>query len=125
MKKAASIFSLFCGVSMLAVWAILLAAGKVSELRTSPFEAAFLLGAEFLTAVSLILSGVGLLARKSWGVKANLAALGMLFYCTVYSTGIFGQAGNAPAAGFFAVIAALAGLLSIKFIYASKKGDIL
>lgn len=123
MRKAVSIFSLFCGISMLAVWGILLATGQVVELRTSPLEAAFLLGAEFLTAVALILGGSGLLARKTWGLRMDLAALGMLLYCAVYSTGVFGQAGNTPAAGFFIVIAALAALFSANFVLETLKGD--
>jgi len=123
MRKAVSIFSLFCGISMLAVWGILLATGQVVELRTSPLEAAFLLGAEFLTAVALILGGFGLLARKTWGLRMDLAALGMLLYCAVYSTGVFGQAGNTPAAGFFIVIAALAALFSANFVLETLKGD--
>ena len=60
MIKTASFFSLFCGITMLAVWGILLATGQFLELRSKPFEARFLLGAEFLTAASLILGGFGL-----------------------------------------------------------------
>jgi hypothetical protein len=74
-NKAASIFSLFCGVTMLIVWAILLVAGNVTELRSSPFQAVFLLGVEFLTAISLLVGGYGLLAGKRWGVRADVAAL--------------------------------------------------
>jgi len=116
MKKAASIYSLFCGAAMLAVWGILLATGQVVELRSSPFETVFLLGAEFLTATALIVGGMGLLTGKGWGLRADLAALGMLLYCAVYSIGVFGQTGNAPAAGFFCVITALAALFSATFI---------
>jgi hypothetical protein len=124
MEKTASIFSIFCGIAMLVVWGILLATGKVNELRTSPYEAGFLLGAEFLTAFSLILGGVGLLTRKSWGLRADLLALGMLLYCTVYSIGVFRQAGNAPATGFFVVVATLAATFSAIFILESTKGGI-
>ena len=80
MRKAVPVFSLFCGISMLAVWGTLLATGQVVELQTSPLAAAFLLGAEFLTALSLILGGYGLLARKSWGLRMDLAALGWTFF---------------------------------------------
>lgn len=120
--KTASIFSLFCGISMLAAWGILLATGRVVELRSSPFQAAFLLAAEFLTAAVLILGGFGLLTGKSWGLWADLIASGMLLYCAVYSTGVFGQAGNAPAAGFFVVVAVLAAMYSANFILQSAKG---
>jgi len=121
MKKKAAIFSLFCGVAMLVVWTILLARGQVVELQTSPFEVIFLLAAEFLTAISLILSGYGLLTGKSWGLRAGLAALGMLLYCTIFSIGALGS-GNPPAAIFFSVIAILAFIFSSKFVLESVKG---
>jgi hypothetical protein len=79
------------------------------------------LAAEFLTAVSLILGGFGLLAGKSWGLRADLAALGMLLYCTIFSTGALG-AGNAPAAIFFGAIATLAFVFSARFVLESVKG---
>ncbi len=122
MVITASIFSLFCGIGMLVVWGILLATGQVVELLTSPFQTAFLLGAEFLTAASLILGGFGLLRRKSWGLRADLAALGMLLYCSVFSIGVFGQGGQAPAVIFFTVVAILAATLSTIFILNSTKG---
>ena len=121
MKKKAAIFSLFCGVAMLVVWTILLARGQVVELQTSPFETIFLLAAEFLTAISLIVSGYGLLMGKSWGLRACLAALGMLLYCTIFSVGALG-AGNPPAAVFFSVIAILAFIFSSQFVLESVKG---
>jgi len=122
MNKAPSIFSLFCGLAMLAVWGTLLATGRVIELQTSPFGTIFLLAAEFLTAGALILGGIGLLTGQRWGLRADLAALGMLVYCTIFSIGVFGQQGNLPATGFFCVIAALAAYFSTKFILESRKG---
>ncbi|MGE5124589.1 MAG: hypothetical protein ACM3H7_08725 [Acidobacteriaceae bacterium] len=122
MKKASSIFSLFCGFAMLAVWVILLATGQVVELRTTPIEASFLLVAEFLTAIILILGGTGVLTRKPWGLRTEMVALGLLLYCAVYSIGVFGQGGNAPAAGFFVVITLLAAMFSSTFIIESTKG---
>jgi len=121
-RKAASIFSLFCGVSMFAVWGVLLANGQVVELHTQPFGTIFLLSAEFLTAGSLLIGGSALLTGKNWGLRADLAALGMLLYCTVFSIGVFGQQGNVPATSFFVVIAALAAIFSTMFILESAKG---
>jgi len=124
MIKTASIFSLFCGIAMLVVWGILLAKGQFVDLRSRPYQDGFLLVAEFLTAFSLILGGFGILMGKKWGLSADLTALGMLLYCTVYSTGVFGQAGNAPAAGFFIVVAILAVTFTAIFILESLKGGI-
>ena len=81
----------------LATWGFLLATGQVVELHTEPFKTGFLLGAEFLTAFSLVVGGFGLWMSKKWALRAGLAALGMLLYCTIFSTGVFGQAGNTPA----------------------------
>lgn len=122
MKKAASIFSLFCGVAMLIVWGSLLATGQVVELQTRPFETMFLLAAEFLTAISLIISGFGLLTGKNWGLRADLAALGMLLYCTVFYVGVLAQEGNLLAVTFFGMIVALTAVFSAKFILESAKG---
>ena len=122
MKNAASIFSLFCGIAMLIVWAILLGTGNVTELQTSPFQVTLLLVAEFLTAVSLILGRFGLLMGKRWGLRTDLAALGMLLYCTVFSIGVFGQASNIPAASFFGVTAFLTAVLLSRFILESMRG---
>jgi hypothetical protein len=122
MIKTASIFSLFCGIAMLVVWGILLVTGQFPELRSKPFEARFLLGAELLTATALILGGFGLLTGKRWALKADLVALGMLLYCTIFSTGAFGQAGHAPAAIFFGAIATLAFVLCARFVLETVKG---
>ncbi len=123
MKKAAAIFSIFCGVAMLVVWATLLITGQVVELQTKPFETIFLLVAEFLTAAALLVGGIGLETEKSWGLRADLAALGMLLYCTIFSTGALGV-GNTPAAIFFSAMAILAFVFSTRFILESAKGGI-
>jgi hypothetical protein len=119
MTKAASIFSLFCGIAMLVTWGVLLGTGQVTALKSSPFEAITLLAAEFLTAITLIIAGYGLLKKCSWGLRADLVALGMLLYCAVYSIGAVGQQGLAPAI-FFAMITVLAALFSGKFILSSN-----
>jgi hypothetical protein len=107
---------------MLVVWGILLSTGQVLELQSEPFGTIFLLVAEFLTAISLLIGGFGLLIGKNWGLRADLAALGMLLYCTMFSIGVFGQQGNIPATNFFIVIAALAAIFSTLFILESAKG---
>jgi hypothetical protein len=107
---------------MFIVWGTLLFTGQIVELQTEPFGTIFLLGAEFLTAIALLIGGFGLLTDRNWGLRADLAALGMLLYCTVFSIGVFGQQGNLPATSFFIVIAALAAVFSAKFVLESAKG---
>ena len=54
----------------------------------------------------------GLLAHQAWGLRVAAIALGMLLYCSIYSIGVFGQAGNRPATAFFVAIALLTLLFS-------------
>jgi len=103
MVKIASFFSLFCGTGMLLVWALLLLGDQIPELTTSPIQTIFLLAAEVTTAISLLIGGYGLLTRRHWGLRADLAALGMLTYCAIFSIGVFGHQGNTPAMVFFAI----------------------
>lgn len=112
MTRALSIFSLFCGLGMLGTWGTMFVLGLVPELQTAPIGTSFLLAAEFLTAGALLASGLGLLAHQAWGIRIAPIALGMLAYCSVYSIGVFGQAGNPPATVFFVAIALLTLLFS-------------
>jgi hypothetical protein len=112
MTRALSIFSLFCGLGMLGTWGTMFILGKVPELKTAPIGTGFLLAAEFLTAGALLLGGYGLLAHQAWGLRVAAIALGMLLYCSIYSIGVFGQAGNRPATAFFVAIALLTLLFS-------------
>jgi hypothetical protein len=88
---------------MLIVWGILLVTGQEAEVSAGA-AALFLLAAEFLTALSLIIGGYGQLTRHSWGLRAVLVALGMLLYCVVYSIGVFAGRGIAPAVAWFVFV---------------------
>ena len=52
--KAAAIFSILMGASLLSTWVVLFAASQVPELTTSPFSTTLLLVGEALTGLSLI-----------------------------------------------------------------------
>lgn len=107
MIKAISFFSILMGLSLTGTWIVLLSTGNFPELATRPYEAWFLLVAEFLTGLTLITSGYGLLSRRSWGLRLELAAMGMLLYCSVNFSGILGQQGNYPAFAFMLSVALL------------------
>ena len=105
MRKFEAVFSILMGAALLGTWIVLFMLGNVPELATSPLQTGLLLVAEFLTGLSLIVGGSGLLARARWGVPLELVALGMLLYVSTYYTGILGQQGNTPAAVFMAMVA--------------------
>ena len=99
-------------------WVFFIITGQVPELQTEPIRISFHLVAEGVTALSLILSGIGLLGKRTWGRNSAYIALGMLLYTTLVSPGYFAQQGMWPLVGMFIVILALAlvclRLLSLK-----------
>ena len=105
MTRALTLFSILCGLGMFGAWGTLFLTGQVPEIRTEPIGTGFLLAAEFLTAGALLLGGLGQLAHQAWSQRVEAIALGMLLYCSLFSIGVFGQAGNPPATAFFVVIA--------------------
>ncbi len=114
MVRWVAFYSILMGVLQTGTWVVLYFVGVVRNYYTEkPFETIFLLLAEFLTAVAVILGGSGVLAGQKWGIPLNLAALGMMLYCAIFSIGAFGQTGNIPATAWFAIltIATIAALL--------------
>ena len=107
MSKWVPYYSVLMGVLQAATWIILFINGTVAQYYAGkPVETIFLLLAEFLTAGAMILGGWGVLAGRKWGAPLNLAALGMMEYCVIFSCGVFGQLGILPAAAWFGLAAA-------------------
>ena len=63
----AGIYAIVVGIGMIGQWSVSLLANKVPELKTEPFRIAFHLAGEFLTALALIASGIGLITNATWG----------------------------------------------------------
>ena len=92
-------FGLSCGCSMIFMWATFLGTGNVPEIQTKPWSISFHLVAEFITAVLLMGSGVGLLVAKQkkqqlLSRELFLFASGMLVYTCIQSPGYFLQKGE-------------------------------
>ncbi len=105
--RFAGIFALAVGILMFGQWAVALATGGVPELQTAPMAIGFHLAAEVLTALALILSGLALLKKRTWGRTLFLVAGGMLLYSVINSPGYFAQRGQWIAVGMFAVLSFL------------------
>ncbi len=120
MARWVAYYSILMGVLQIGTWVVLYFLGVVrSYYLDKPFQTIFLLIAEFLTALAVIVGGTGILAGLKWGIPLDLAALGMMLYCAIFSFGSFGQTGNAPAAVWFAIltITAIAAILSLLISY--------
>ncbi len=92
--KFAAIYSVVVGFGMLAQWAMSYLSKKIPELKTEPIRIWFHIAAEMVTAISLLISGIGLLASSAWALPLFLIAVGMLFYTSIVSPGYFAQQGE-------------------------------
>ena len=99
-----AIYAIVAGILMFAQWGFLLAKGRVPELQTAPAEIATHLAAEFLTALALILAGLGLLLTTAWSVPLALFAFGMVIYALINSSGYFVQRRDWPPVVMFAIL---------------------
>ena len=67
-------------MAFIPIWIVLFLLGEVPELATTPLETGLLLVAEFLTGLSLIVGGSGLLARVDLqGFESSVAHCVLLF----------------------------------------------
>jgi hypothetical protein len=95
------------GAGMLLQWGLLLLAGRIPERKTEPARIAFHIAAEALTALVLIVSGVGLLLSADWAKTVFYLSSGMLLYTAIASPGYFVHQGRGRWAILFAVLIVL------------------
>lgn len=82
----ASVYAIMVGVAIISQWTISLVKKQIPgpEVGTiigrGSTEMRFHYVAEILTAMVLIIAGVGLLIESSWGLTAYLIGIGMLIY---------------------------------------------
>lgn len=106
LKKISSIYAIVVGISMFAFWGMFYLTGQIVELSTKPIEISFHLVDEFLTAILLIIGGIGLLRGRSWAPKVHFFSLGMLLYSVVASNGYYSQRNGLTMIIMFSVLAA-------------------
>ena len=86
-------YAIGVGVTILGLWSVLLATGKVPELTTAPLEVGVHLLAEFATALGLLLAGVARSQGWQWTDRPFPFALGTLLYTTTNSAGYYAGLG--------------------------------
>lgn len=107
-----SIIALAIGLGMIGQWIMSFITNQIPELKTEPIRIWFHIIGEMVTALALILSGVGLLASWPWAPLLYLVASGMLIYTAIVSPGYFAQQGKWIWVAIFAVLILLS-LISI------------
>jgi hypothetical protein len=76
---------------------------------------------EILTGAVLLISGIGLIAKRNWAEKLFLISIGALIYSVFNAAGYCAQLGNTPMIIMFLVIFALALPLAYMFVKNKKK----
>jgi len=114
--KYAAIFALIVGVGMILQWIMSYIAKEIPELNTEPIRIWFHIAAEMITAVCLLISGIGILLAIPWAGNLYLVSMGMLFYTSIVSPGYFAQQGKWGWLGMFGVIILL-GIISLTQLF--------
>jgi hypothetical protein len=99
-----AIFAVVVGLGMIGQWSLSYLSNQIPELEDEPIRIGFHLAAEIVTALSLIVSGIALMAGVGWAGSAYLVSIGMLFYTAIVSPGYFAQKGEWKWLGIFAVL---------------------
>ncbi len=111
MRKVAAVYCLFMGISMFGIWVMFYLTGGIPEIYSKPIELGFHIAAEIITAIILIISGIGLLIRKNWSYEIYLLSMGMLVYTLIMSPGYFAQKGELAFVAMFSVFIVIALIL--------------
>lgn len=86
-----AVFAIIVGIGMIRQWIASFIGKQIPELKTEPVRIGFHIAAEMITAICLVVSGIGLLTTQTWSVPLYLVASGMLFYTAIVSPGYFAQ----------------------------------
>jgi len=89
-----AVFAIMVGLGMIGQWTASFASRQIPELKTEPIRIWFHITAEIITALCLIVSGIGLFTQQSWSMALYLVSSGMLFYTAIVSPGYFAQRGK-------------------------------
>jgi hypothetical protein len=99
-----ALYAIVVGLLICGQWAFFLITRQVPELKTERVRVLFHIAAEFLTAIVLIVCGLGLLAQQPWATPLYPVAVGMLTYTIIVSSGYFVQKRVWPIVSMFAVL---------------------
>ena len=94
LRTISASYSIFIGIAIFSIWSVFALMNQIPELKTESIEIIYHLIAEFLTAILLIISGIGLVKRKKWSFHLFLISLGMLFYTTIVSAGYYADSSD-------------------------------
>ncbi len=104
------IYAVSIGLLIIGLWISLLLTKQVPELKPASYAPrliAYHIVAELLTAIVLIISGVGLFLGSDWARTLSAISLGMLLYSVINSPGKYAHENNLPMVAMFTIITIL------------------
>lgn len=124
-ERFVGLYAAGVGLAMVGMWTGLSLAGDIPELATAPLEIGTHLLAEGLTALALLLSGLGVWRGWAQARAGLLASLGMLLYTVINSAGYYAQLGEGAMVGMFAVLtlATVLSLVALVGDWSPRRGD--
>ncbi len=120
-NKVAAFFSIIIGVAMMGLWLLLYITSNIPELTAEPIRISMHILAEVVTAVMLILGGIGILTGMKWAKEIYLLSMGMLIYTLIQSPGYYMESEDYGFVIMFVIMLALAILMIIRMV-PPKKG---
>ena len=99
--KIIGCYSIFLGISVIAMWTMILLTATPPEGKT---ELSFHLFSEFLMAILCLFSGILLLRKKSISRLLNILGLGMVIYSVLNAAGYYGEKNEIPMMILFIVL---------------------
>lgn len=110
-------FSLVLGVLMGVVWTILLRYDKISSKDHRNTKVILKLFAEYLSTLTLIIGGIGLIFQQIWGFPLLAVGLGLLLFSLLNLTGQYAELEKWEVFGFFLFLAITMGSLTFILIF--------
>ncbi|TXT55318.1 MAG: conserved membrane protein of unknown function [Candidatus Thorarchaeota archaeon] len=113
LKRIASLYAGFVGLSIIGLWIILMSTNQIPELQTEFYRVITHIFAEIITAVLLLVSSIGLALDRKWGIRLYTFSLGALLYTLIASPGYYIQLGIISMGMLFAVLM----VVNLAFLY--------
>jgi hypothetical protein len=123
LRKTAAVYSILVGLAMIVTWIVLLNTNQVPELETAPLTITMHITAEFITAIVLLIGGIGLILNRTWAFNMFLLSMGMLIYAVVNASGAYAQQGNVAMIAVFIVVIVLSVILTCFSFVTKKTGE--
>lgn len=114
--KIVAYYSIFIGISVIAMWVLILQTETPPEGKT---ELSFHLFSEFLMAVLCLISGVLLLGKKPVSRWLNTMGLGMVIYSVLNAAGYYAEKNETSMMILFIILLILTSIAI--FLHPDKK----